>query len=428
LDANRPASAENPASQVGRTTCIASNNPREGRIDMLAAELITRAEACPEFHDFCKQFDTWGVQSWLRPGEKALHFGVGAFGSGDGTLLEVGTFEGASALFTMAGLRHRGDGKLYSIDPHLGAPPFLGSAPWQFTLERFRANSKRAGLDGYVQSLVGDSQTISSVWPSLPIDSALIDGDHSYEGCLRDVECWATKLRVNGTLLIDDAEDPALPELLQLIEELKQISGLEYEGLIEGVAVFRRTAVDAFAMLQELKALPGIHGHRPWDMEFVQGLVPIASYAPETVAAPELRVPYQLAFLARCEPGDYIVSANAPESDAALADALVATRGDGSRITIPPSSAPRDRRCRVAICGVDEAECFAPSLLPGGLLLARSAKEPTYENSVAERAVLLGAGLVGCGWGGQIHWGFARPHFLSMDAVVAYIERNMQSE
>jgi hypothetical protein len=404
------------------------HNPMEGSIVMTVADLIARAKDCPEFHQFCEQFDTWGVRCWLQPGEKALHFGVGAFGPGDGTLVEVGTFEGASALFTMAGLRHRGAGKLYSVDPHLGAPPFLGSAPWQFTLEKFRANTKKAGLEGYVQSLVGDSQAISSVWPLLPVDSALIDGDHSYEGCLRDVECWATKLRVNGTMLIDDAEDPALPELLQLIEELKQIKGLEYEGLVEGVAVFRRTALDAFSMLQELKALPGIQRRRPWDMEFVQRLVPIDSYAPESVAAPELRVPYQLAFMARCEPGDYVVSANAPESDVALADALVASRGDGRRITTAASSSPLDRRCRTAICSIEEASFFAQSLLPGGLLLARSPKEPTYENSIAARTAMLEAGLVGCGWGGNIHWGFARPHLLSMDAVVEYIEQNMRPQ
>ncbi len=112
-----------------------------------AAQLISRAEVCSEFRQFCEQFSAWEIQCWLGPREKALHFGIGAFNPNGANLLEIGTFEGASALFTMAGLRHRGNGKLYSVDPHLGAPPFLGSAPWQFTLNKFRANVKRAGLE-----------------------------------------------------------------------------------------------------------------------------------------------------------------------------------------------------------------------------------------------------------------------------------------
>ena len=55
------------------------------------------------------------------------------------------------------------------------------------------------------------------------------------------------KLKPGAFLLIDDAEDPALPELLQLIEDLKGIKGIVFETLIEGIAVFRRHDGDSFA-------------------------------------------------------------------------------------------------------------------------------------------------------------------------------------
>ena len=391
-----------------------------------AAKLIGRAEDCSEFHRFCDQFSTWEIQCWLGPKEKALHFGMGAFNEGGSNLLEIGTLEGASALFTMAGLRHRGIGKLYSVDPHLGAPPFLGAAPWQFTLDKFRANAKRAGLENYVHSLVSDSQIASSVWPALALDSVLIDGDHSYEGCLRDVECWATKLKPDGFLLIDDADDPALPELLNLVEELKRLEGLRFEALVEGVAVFRRADIDGFSFLRELKALPSSKRRRPWDMEFVQNLVPKANYMPDKLQTTlELLAAYQLGFLARCEPGDYAITASAPPSDVEIVDALISARKDGSKAVVDPWS-PLAGRYRMVVCSIEEAPMLASSLLPGGVLIARSAKPVTYENSIAERTALLDAGLEGCGWQNQIHWAFARPHFLSMDAVVSYIEENME--
>ena len=64
---------------------------------------------------------------------RSLHFGGGAFSEGSRHLVEIGAFEGASAAFAAAGLKHGGRGLLYSVDPHLGGPPYLGTAPWQFT-------------------------------------------------------------------------------------------------------------------------------------------------------------------------------------------------------------------------------------------------------------------------------------------------------
>src|SRR5258708_8477080 len=98
--------------------------PIRQRLVPAASELIAKSEQCPEFQKFCAEFETWGVQSWLKPKEKALHFGMSAFNAAKPHTVELGTLEGASTLFTMAGMRFRGAGMLYSVDPHLVAPPF----------------------------------------------------------------------------------------------------------------------------------------------------------------------------------------------------------------------------------------------------------------------------------------------------------------
>ena len=328
---------------------LQSRENLEMRFEQTAASLVSQAENCDEFHRFSAEFDKLRIQSWLKPKERALHFGIGAFNRSGTLAVELGTFEGASALFTMAGMRHRGKGQLYSIDPHLGAPPFLGAAPWQFTLEKFRQNTIRAALTPYVKSIVADSQTASSIWPAEQIDSLLIDADHSYIGCLRDVECWGVKLKPGAFLLIDDAEDPALPELLQLIEELKELNGIVFEALIEGIAAFRRGSGDSFSFLDELKSLPSVGRQRPWDLAFVQELRPNGNYSPEGVSArSELLTAYQLGFLARCEPGNYAVTPKVPSSDVALVDALIQARCDGIKVLVDPFS-PSSGGFRMAV-------------------------------------------------------------------------------
>jgi hypothetical protein len=63
--------------------------------------------------------------------------------------------------------------------------------------------------------------------------------------------------------------------------------------------------------------------------------------------------------------------------------------------------------------------------MPGGVMLARSAHPVTYENSIEEKKKPLAAGLDACGWSEDIHWGIREPHHLSMDAVLAAVDRSM---
>ena len=387
--------------------------------------LLAQAENCEQFQQFSAEFDRLGVANWLTPRERALHFAMGAFHGENKVAVELGTFEGASALFTMAGMRHQGAGRLFAIDPHLGAPPFFGSAPYQFTLRKFRDHAERAGLAPYLKTIISDSQIASSVWPAQPIDSLLIDADHSYTGCLRDIECWGVKLRPGGLMLIDDADAGELPELLLLIEDIKAIKGLVFEDLIDGLAVFRRAETDSFALLDEIRSLSHLLSPRPWDMEFIQSLAPDPSYRSDAFDRSDYQVAYQLGFLARCEPGDYAVSHRAPPSDVAIVDALLRDKGNGAKQVVDPAK-PITGRYRMAVCSVDEAVAFKDAMLPGGVVIARSALPVTQEHWVFERRRMVDAGFEGCDGINQIYWGIARPHMLSMEAIMAYIQKCMR--
>ena len=118
--------------------------------DATLADLIARAQADPGLAAVDLRVKESGALTWLEPDEKALLFGVGAFAPGGGVVVEVGAFEGGSACFLAGGLASRGAGRLHSIDPHLGAPPWFGLAPHKRTLAAFRKSVAHCGLNPWV--------------------------------------------------------------------------------------------------------------------------------------------------------------------------------------------------------------------------------------------------------------------------------------
>src|SRR5690242_14524706 len=102
--------------------------------------LVSQAQHDRDFRDFRRTFEAAKVRNWLEEEEMALFFGVGAFAPGAGSIVEIGSFHGGSACFLAAGLRKRLEGRLTCVDPHLGGPLWLGTAPHQHTLEAFGRN------------------------------------------------------------------------------------------------------------------------------------------------------------------------------------------------------------------------------------------------------------------------------------------------
>ncbi|WP_435020610.1 class I SAM-dependent methyltransferase [Tundrisphaera sp. TA3] len=391
-------------------------------------ELLDRAKSDPGFAEIQAKFAAAKVENWLTESEKVLHFAVGAFAPSGGTIVEIGSFQGGSACFLGAGLKRRGAGKLYCVDPHLGAPPWLGMSPAQGTLEHFRRNTAFCGVADYVQPMIGDSVAVASVWPAEPIDCVFIDGDHSFLGALKDFECWGPKLRPGGLVMIDDADDTHLPELLDMIEFTKQLKSVTYVDTIQGIAVFVKNDVTGLEMLQELgQALLGRNVHRPWDWSWLHVTSLPASYLKsKTWKNSRLDEGYQLSYLARCGAGAYGYTDSCPPDDRAMLAAVANDRQDGAVIQLDAdadeatSHPGQQARFRTIFCSPEEAKRYAPRLLPGGLLLARPKDYAGDVAAMGVRSVLIDAGLDGCGFNAEIHWGIWQPHHLAPDAIAHY--------
>jgi predicted O-methyltransferase YrrM len=120
-------------------------------------------------------------------------------------VVEIGVYEGASAILLVNAL---GAGsELHLIDP-FGAHPDALPAGWgareratRRTVERAR---RRAGEAPRLCWHITTSQRAAARWEG-ELDAVFIDGDHSYEGCLRDWLDWHPFVRVGGAVVLHDA-------------------------------------------------------------------------------------------------------------------------------------------------------------------------------------------------------------------------------
>ena len=110
-------------------------------------------------------------------------------------IINIGAERGTS---TLAMLEERNDAIIFSID--------VGPCEGEFD------NLRKANLDERkVIRLLGNSQNIGGFWPFY-VDFIWVDGDHRYEGVLRDIDAWLGKINEGGILAFHDyfeGEPPA---------------------------------------------------------------------------------------------------------------------------------------------------------------------------------------------------------------------------
>ncbi|HPM80821.1 MAG TPA: class I SAM-dependent methyltransferase [Candidatus Anammoximicrobium sp.] len=137
-------------------------------------------------YDFTVNWFTWNIPVW----EKVL---APFKGQPDIQYLEIGVYEGRSAIWMLENILTHPTARLTGID--------IFDGPYE---ARFRANVKRSGFEDQVRAVKASSQRAVGNLPLESFDIVYIDGSHAKDDVLEDaILCWRV-LKPNGILIFDD--------------------------------------------------------------------------------------------------------------------------------------------------------------------------------------------------------------------------------
>ncbi|MGS2811312.1 class I SAM-dependent methyltransferase [Nocardia sp. MW-W600-9] len=140
--------------------------------------------------------------------------------AGTGTIVEIGTYCGKSAIYLGAAARETG-ATVFTVDHHRGSEEHQPG--WEYhdtglvdpetgvfdTVTAFRRTMIRAGLTDTVVAIIGSSTAAARIWRT-PLSMLFVDGGHTEEAAQRDYDNWVHWVAGGGLLAIHDVfPDPA---------------------------------------------------------------------------------------------------------------------------------------------------------------------------------------------------------------------------
>lgn len=151
------------------------------------------------------------------------------------TVVNIGAGRGTSGL---AFLTARPDLVLYTVDiePEMGLLGGLGSERLVFIEELKMPVRPRW------HQIEGDSADVGNAWREIgrKADLVFVDGDHSYDGCSRDLRAWWPVLNTGGYLLVHDIN---MDGVARAVADAPFLHDRRTET-VEKTAVYRKRSAD----------------------------------------------------------------------------------------------------------------------------------------------------------------------------------------
>lgn len=142
-------------------------------------------------------------------------------------VVNIGAGAGTSGLGFMEA---RDDLLLWTVDAETGVSPNGGLGNERGAFEKAgRANDPRW------HQIAGRSQSVT--WDGGPIDLLFVDGDHSYESVVGDIDAWLPRVKPCGLIIFHDSAENWAP-VISAIKDNRHRFGEQIEK-VELTTVFR---------------------------------------------------------------------------------------------------------------------------------------------------------------------------------------------
>ena len=149
-------------------------------------QMVPDSRAYQKQYDFTVNWFTSNIPVW----EKAL---AGFKGKPDVRYLEIGVYEGRSAVWMLENILTDPTARLTGVDIFAG--------PYK---DQYFANIQRSGSSNKVRTIAGSSQLVLRELPLDSFDMIYIDGSHAKSDVLEDAVLSWRLLKEDGVLIFDD--------------------------------------------------------------------------------------------------------------------------------------------------------------------------------------------------------------------------------
>jgi len=198
------------------------------------------------------------VDGWLYLDEAwALHEAVRHLPHRDepATVVEIGSWKGRSTIALALGIRARGMGTVFAIDPHTGAGTPVGPLA---TVRDFQRNIAAAGVDSLVELMQTTAHAARPIFADKSIDLLFIDGSHEYEDVKTDITDWQPALKDASIVAFND---PIAPGVRRALREI----------VIRPRTAYRRPALVSNTLFFEYQS------GQPWEVHHAVALMRLRS-------------------------------------------------------------------------------------------------------------------------------------------------------
>lgn len=152
------------------------------------------------------------IHGFIQKPEGQLLYQLAQSTTGQGVIVELGSWKGRSTIFLGLGSKAGSKKKIYAID-HFKGNNSLG---FENTFSAFKQNIQRFKLQSLVTPINKTTKEAARSWKK-PISLLWIDASHEYEDVLMDFKLWGPFVVKNGLIAMHDTLLPNPPR--KVLEE-----------------------------------------------------------------------------------------------------------------------------------------------------------------------------------------------------------------